>query len=55
MIRVYILAYIIATITIISGCATQGTNISKNGRVTINRTASEKIKKSGDTTRMAFP
>ena len=37
------LAYIIATITIISGCAIQGTNTSKNGRVTINQIASEKV------------
>ena len=41
--RVCFMSYLIVAVTIISGCATQGTNISKNGKVTIDRTASEKV------------
>ena len=41
--KTFLLMYITAVITVISGCTTQRTNISKNGRVTINRIPSEKV------------
>lgn len=41
--KIFLPAYIIATITIIYGCATQRVNLSENGRVVIERIPSEKV------------